>query len=58
MLGMWMAPIRSTLANRAGHYSGAMMLPMFGAYRVAIEAPTSAGVMTGVLTVTIPLPKV
>jgi hypothetical protein len=58
MFGMRMAPIRAMLANHAGHYSGAMILPMLGAYRVAIEAPASAGAMTGVLTVTIPLPNV
>jgi hypothetical protein len=57
MFGMRMAPIQGTLANHAGHYRGAMILPMFGAYRVAIEAPASAEAMTGVLTVTIPLPN-
>jgi hypothetical protein len=58
MFGMLMAPVQATLANHAGHYCGAMILPMFGAYRVAIKAPASAEAITGVLTVTIPLPNV
>jgi hypothetical protein len=57
MLGMAMPPIRTTLANHTGHYDGALTLPMLGIYRVAIAAPTLAGMVTGVLTVTISLPS-
>jgi len=56
MPGMRMPPVRATLAYATGRYSGPINLPMFGTYHVAIEEPTTAGIVTGVLTVTIPLP--
>ena len=56
MPGMQMSPVHATLANTSGHYRGPISLPMFGTYRVAVEMSTTNGMVTGVLTVTIPLP--
>jgi len=47
MPGMPMQPLRAGLT-----------LPMFGAYRLTVEATTAAWIATGVLTVTIPPPQV
>ena len=56
MPGMQMSPVHATLPSSSGRYSGPISLPMFGTYRVAVEVSTTNGMVTGVLTVTIPLP--
>ncbi len=56
MPGMPMLPVHATLPSSSGRYSGPISLPMFGTYRVAVEVSTTNGMVTGVLTVTIPLP--
>lgn len=56
MPGMAMAPIRATLTASGQGYRGALVLPMFGAYRVAVVINTPHTRVSGITTVTLPLP--
>jgi len=56
MPGMVMPPIRATLAPSNTYYRGALALPMFGAYRVAVVVSAPHVHVTGTITVTLPLP--
>lgn len=58
MPGMAMQPLRAVLVKHGGRFSGALTLPMFGAYQLTVAVVTAAWTATGVLTVTIPLPQV
>lgn len=56
MPGMAMPPIRATLTANGHNYRGALSLPMFGAYRVAVAISAPHTRVTGTITVTLPLP--
>ncbi len=55
MPGMAMAPIHARLPGSGCRYSGAITLPMFGAYRAQIKVATPDGPATG--TITLPLSR-
>jgi hypothetical protein len=56
MPGMAMPPLHATLAASDRGYRGALMLPMFGTYRVAVVISTPRARVSGTITLTLPLP--
>ena len=56
MPGMAMAPIHAQLTGRDSRYTGAITLPMFGAYRAQVSVATSGGHATGTMTLALSLP--
>jgi len=55
MPGMGMPPIRVVLHGQAGRYRGAIVLPMFGAYRAHVVLVVGRGQWQGTLQVLVPL---
>ncbi|GAC1431573.1 MAG: hypothetical protein NVSMB65_05060 [Chloroflexota bacterium] len=55
MPGMGMPPVRATLRARGNGYSGALALPMFGRYHVAVTVERAGRTVRGAVTLTLPL---
>ena len=56
MIGMAMAPSRTTLVGRGPVYRGSIDLSMFGRYRLTVTEAGAAIRQTGTVTVVLPLP--